>query len=213
MLFFEHGLGGGQGLLHARRFERRLPGISRREQDADDDGGQEAETVNGRQDKGLSGDPRQVERPEGEADTGQQGHRHHDQAVPRRQVGGRHGRRRDQHQAERIVQAPGHAQQHGQLQGVEGQLQDGFPAAHSLRRPAAEAQQDIEPDTGHDDAQGQPQVDVELEGKSDQEDHGALAADGQPAQHDECAQTQVILFGRNGGRNRRTLAPCGIWAV
>ncbi|MEI9902746.1 MAG: hypothetical protein WDN06_01250 [Asticcacaulis sp.] len=121
-LLFEHGLGGGQGLLHARRFQRRLPGIAGGEGDADDDGGQEAEAVHDRQDEGLARLPRQVERPEGQRHADRHGDQHHRRAMAGRQVGGGDGSRRHQHQAERIVEAAGDAEQGAQLDRVEAEL-------------------------------------------------------------------------------------------
>ncbi len=113
--------------------------------------------------------------------------------MSRRQVGGSHGRRRNQQQAERIVQPTGDPQQQAELNGVKAQLQGRFPAGHARIAPA-QAEDDVQPGAAHDDAEARPQAKLVAESVGDQQDHGALAENGQPAQHDQGAQAQMILF-------------------
>ncbi len=63
LLAGQHGLGGGERQLHARRLGRRLPGVGGGETDADHQGGQLAPTIEGRQDERRGVGPRQRQRP------------------------------------------------------------------------------------------------------------------------------------------------------
>ncbi|MNV36480.1 hypothetical protein D3C71_1279590 [compost metagenome] len=183
----QHVLGGGEGQLQLLGVGRHLPGIARGEQDPGGQGQPHAEAIEGRQDQMLVQAPRQGQGPGEEDGQGDQGHDPQDQSLAGGQGGRRDGHRRDQQQAEGIVQPAGQGQQGGQLQDVETQLGRCLRAVGQAAVDAAGAGHggQVHHHPGADGRQAFPQRQGEVQGEIGGQDGAGLTDDGQPAQHDQ----------------------------
>src|SRR6266516_6580945 len=101
---------------------------------------------------------------------------------PRRQRGGRDQNRSEKKQRERVLQAAGEEEQHGELGSVEGEEPRRPVGFEPLRHRETNAQRDIEPGGERDHREAGPDRQLIIEPEIDHQHGGGLPDHRQPAQ-------------------------------
>ena len=187
-------LGDVQGQRHARRFDRGLAHIARRERDAGEVGDRRADLEGHRHGEARARHVRQRQGDEGQDQRGRRGQPAQDQHGRQGQGGRRQGHGRDQDQQEGVGRTAGEEDQRADLQDVDGELGGGLAVAeHALARRQPGQQVHPGARARHRERQRVGQDEAHPHGGEQQQ---GFARHHQPAQGDQGAHAQAAPMHR-----------------
>src|SRR5262245_2977067 len=178
----KHQFGCRERVRELARFLGDLPGMQADERDGEQDGEPHPHHVDlGQFERGL-GVPRQRIMDEHEHGSAGDGEAAEHERDPRRQRGGRDQNRSEKKQRERVLQAAGEEQQHGEFGNVEGEQPRRPVGFEPLRHRETNAQRHIEPGGERDHREAGPDRQLVIEPEIDDQHGGGLPDHRQPAQ-------------------------------
>ena len=215
----ERHLRGQKRLAHRMAFRGDAAGIGRQEDDPDGDGGPESEDEQVGKLQDLARGQREGHVKIGQKRDQNDSQRAEDRGRAHRQSRGRDGDRREDQQRERVVQPTGQEQKERQLRKVEQKRQHRVAVAQSLVFRKDRHRDQVRDDRRADGEETQAQLDPKAEIEAGGDDRDRLPQNGEPAQHQQRAQSDPVTAGvvtdeverwiRHSGHQGRSVAVAG----